>query len=93
VASIVEIVVPLRDSPGTTAIPWAMPTIIADLMPTSFFDGFIKFVRKSKIAVTINENGSILYVNDLSMMSLKIITRPQVISVAMNKHKFVLFHG
>ena len=31
VASIVDIVVPLRDNPGMTAMPWAMPAVMDDL--------------------------------------------------------------
>ena len=93
VAKIVDIVVPLRDKPGTTAIPWAIPTAIADLMPTSRSLLGMKFVKNKMTAVARNENGKILYVNVRSMTSLNATTMPHVMAVAIIKQRFVLLMG
>jgi len=58
----VLIVNPLREKPGTTAIPWARPVNNAEvyvigLFGTNDFDGSINVVEKSNIAVIINVIG------------------------------------
>jgi len=60
VTSKVDIVVPLRDSPGITAMPCIIPTAIADLYVISFSFGLTIVAAKSIIAVTMKVIGRIL---------------------------------
>lgn len=56
----VEIVVPLREIPGTVAINWVKPTIADEVKPTSRVEDLMKDVEKRIIAVNRKAKGSIL---------------------------------
>ena len=60
VARRVDMVVPLRERPGTTARAWAIPTEMADGYVTARAEGLMNEVRKRIMAVARNENGKIL---------------------------------
>ena len=94
VARRVEIVVPERDRPGTTARNWVKPTVIADgILTLPFLRGFINVVAYRTIAVSKNVIGRMRYVKVLSIKSLKSTTKMQVTAVAMMRYKFVLLNG
>jgi len=81
----VDIVVPLRDMPGMTAMNWVKPTSSAERYPMSRSRGFIKLVQNNSIAVNIKVIGNMRYVNVLVMKSLNnntndTVTRVEIIN-------------
>ena len=98
VANAVLIVKPLRENPGTTAIPWASPVDNAEMYVISLSSGnkdlsLIKVVEKRTIAVIINVIGRMRAVNVLSIKSLNNKTNPTVTIVARINARLVLLNG